>query len=414
LATVVGAGAVSFQRNTQWRDPAVLWSQALQENPDNPSVLHELGRIHLRRGEGALDTAVVVSQQGSSGVANQAMEDAQESFVEAESWFAKVVASDPENASAAYYHGLSLFYVERYDDALVALLTSLRLDPWQQEAALRVAMLLQADADEMDDRDLRMRAVDYYALAERMGPLPAEIAPRYATALTALGDLEESARVWESAGSGVNIGERESIRAAVASQQRLITAAQKGLAVDPFHTQALGALGKAHFDAGRYLKASYILEDSLAQDGTNLQAWMILGIAKATMGTPQTFAAEWPAPPSPSLGSGWAELARACAAASMWDEALVYLESPAAKADNIKRPLVRLVDVAWEQGSREKLEELLNRATSAYPDDATPWLRLFDLSMSRSNGEGAAAYLDRAEALGAAPRDITSRRGRLR
>jgi uncharacterized protein HemY len=163
---------------------------------------------------------------------------------------------------------------------------------------------------------------------------------------------------------------------------------------------------------GRSLQAVYVLDELLARQPDDFDAWLLMGVARAIVGDEDGFVNGWPdAPPAaPGQPLAWVQLSRRCAANNKWAAARRYLEFAAQHNAGISEPLVLLADTAAEFKQADLQGQLLEEAARAYPSSPTPWLRLCDLALATKNTSSARDYLAQAERRGASPAEIASRR----
>ena len=139
----------------RWSDEASLWTQALDENPDNFYAHYSLGRIHLRAGR--LEAAMP--------------------------YLERAVALAPWFASAHDAMGLALARQGRIDAAIDAHEQALRLQPESTEAMANLGLAYEQRGDVA-------RAIGLYREALGRDPRRATLRISLGHALGSLGDTE--------------------------------------------------------------------------------------------------------------------------------------------------------------------------------------------------------------------------------
>jgi tetratricopeptide (TPR) repeat protein len=317
-----------------------------------------------------------------------------------------------DSAEAHYLLGLSLHRQGQLEAAEDQYLAALAADAEDAEAALQLALLLQARAS-AENEALLLRAVDYYEKAARLGRLEPEATPSFAFALAGIGAYQRANDLLaQQFGEAPSPEENEQMTPFDLQRYEIALMSERIAALEDQATQierqAPGSAesvllrAQAALMEERYLRASYLLEEYRRVRPDDLGGWLILGAARAGMGAAESFLEEYPEPPTDAPGSQspWFQLARITAMNDFWDAALTYLrEGPA--AEEAPLPLVAMGDVAAALGQRERAYEYLRQATEAHPEASSPWLKLFDLSLADGNLAAAQGYLDEAGGRGA-------------
>lgn len=420
----------TFARTSLWRDETALWADAVSKAPDSVTARRELGRALLGQAEASLQEMGVAVAENRAVEARQARERAEglarAAAEQLERARAVGEASVGADADTLLLLGKALQYQGKGEEAVETLIEALRADTSSQECALRIAQILHAAGMGPDGRDARLRSLDYFERAARLGPLPDDALAAYGLALAAAGRLDAAQGMLSRATAGDEASPiRGRLREVAEAANQLRSARERAhtlLAGDASSREARRLTAQVFLMEGRMLQAAYALEGLLREDADDLDAWTLLGYARAAMGDPEAFLRDWPASPEPDDGKegGWLRLARSCASRGMWDAALTYLESEPAREAGAGRPLVTAARVALQLNQISPSQEFvrravdyLRRATEAYPDDPEAWLVLADMAAAQNDAQGVGRLLAEAERRGAAPEDISRRRERF-
>ena len=233
------------------------------------------------------------------------------------------------------------------------------------------AQALQARKEAASDRNLLLRALDYYDYARGLGELPPEILPAYGSALMHAGRFEEAAQALSAAleqAPEAPGGLSEVLKRAQqgAQQVRLLEERVREVENTRPEDQAVQLLrAQSLIFQNRPLQAGYLLEHVMSREDAMSAAWVLLGYARAWMGQDEGFLSEWPVPPVPDgeQAEQWTKLAQFCAGRGDWSAA----------------------------------ERYLTHATEQYPGASAPWLVLCDLAIARNNAPAARQHLAEAE-----------------
>jgi protein O-mannosyl-transferase len=146
LAFAVG----TWQRNRVWHSDESLWKDIVEKSPGNPRALMNYGLIFMARGEyfeaeyyfrkALKKWPTWTYLHINMGILNQA----QGKPADAEQYFLQAINCAPNNGDAYYYYGLFLSEQNRTEQAILNLLTSVKVSPGHL-ASRRALMKLFAD-----------------------------------------------------------------------------------------------------------------------------------------------------------------------------------------------------------------------------------------------------------------------------
>lgn len=413
-ALLVIAGAwTSFQSVLTRQLPERLWETVLTRYPDDAYASYQIGRLRVARGEAMLQDASALAQADRAEAAQAMLDDGADLFKSAVAPL-ESAAGRGDEAAYWFYLGVALFYENRDEDAVAAFQRALERDLGYQDAALRLALLHHARFDATRDRAALLKAVDHYRIAERTGAFPPDTADRFIAALAEIGAFEEADAFLRKLRDRPGVdGERfaqaaESVATLTARALELDTAAFEQARTRPESIEAFLAAGQALSFRGRHRDAAYAFEAAHRVAPDDARAWTGLGRAYAGMGQESAFAVYFGSPPGADARAAWEALARACIESRQYDAAAVYLG-----AAGVERPEIMTADMAWDIAPPERIKALLQQAAEADPVDPVPWLRLFDLALTKGRASEAVDSLAEAERLGASESDIAPRREQL-
>lgn len=386
---------VTYQNNRLWEAPVELWADAADRVSASAEPWRYLGRYMVRQAE----TLAEPEQR------EMALRQAEQPWRRAH----EILPEDPETLSNL---GILLHKIKKPEEALPLLQEALRRNPFDQAATLHVALLLEAQLQAGGDRDSLRRAIDYFERAEQLGPLPPEGVSGYAMALIGTGRIEAAIpRLRQIAGNkeDATIAALQKQFEAMAGQLQALDAkaeqqfGENSTGLDGFSTTA-----EADLLRGKFLQAAYLLNVILKRDPENVQAWPLLGYARAAMDDTAGFLAEWGAARADNPDA-WKTLAARCAMGGEWDAALAYLSSETAGGGAVS-PHMRLAEIALELRQGRRAFALLQQAAQVRPDDPAPWLRMCDLAISGKDQVRARQFLAEAEKRNASAEEIEKRR----
>lgn len=409
---VVLGGWASFQAVLTRQLPERLWERVQSRFPDDSYAAYQIGRLRVARGEAMLQDASALAQAGRADAAQAMLDDGAEVFASAIAPLEKAAAAD--EAVHWFYLGAALFYENRDEDAVAAFQRALERDLEYQDAALRLALLHHARFEATRDRAILLQAVDHYRIADRLAPFPADSADRFVAALAEMGAFEEAGdflrtlRDRPGADSERFAQAAESVATLTARAGELDAAARELARTQPESVESYLAAGNAQSFRGRHRDAAYAFEAAYRAAPGDARAWTGLGRAYAGMGQEAAFAVHFGTPPGADARTAWEGLARVCVEARQYDAASAYLG-----AAGFERPEIMAADMAWDTAPPERVKALLQRAAEASPADPVPWLRLFDLALTKGRASEAVDNLAEAERLGASASDIAPRREQI-
>ncbi len=399
-AVVLVMAVLSFQQSALWRDPARLWQAAARQAPDSAEPWRNLGAF-LR----------YAANQAESPEEKLAL------LAQAEEPLRNALERAPEDAGVMSDLGAVLHATGRQEEALPLLEEALRIDPFNQQAAIHAALLLEGRAQGDEGREALRRALDYFRTAEALGPLPAEARAHYGMVLAAFARYGEAAEHLAAAAppgreDSPLAASRDQFKAMAERVQQLEAAARQKLNENPQGLEGLVGQAEAHVVRGHILDAFYLLDIALDREPGNQGAWQLMGFVCAEMDSTTQFLSEWSTPFAGNEGA-WEQLAERCAAAGEWDGALAYLSSDVRGAESAEPPQVTLAEIALKLRQARRAYALLRQATEAHPNDPAPWLALADLAISGKDTANTRSYLEEAEKRGAFAEEIESRREKI-
>ncbi len=379
-------GVAAFVRVTTWQSEVALWRDAVRKAPGDTAAAERLGTAYLRSASQKLADAALLAENGYDSSASKVRGDAEEHLRAGR----EILSAMPEeqlSAESLYLLGMAHRRSGDPDAALKALLASLRKDDTNQACALEAAQALQARKEAASDRNLLLRALDYYDYARGLGELPPEILPAYGSALMHAGRFEEAAQALSAAleqAPEAPGGLSEVLKRAQqgAQQVRLLEERVREVENTRPEDQAVQLLrAQSLIFQNRPLQAGYLLEHVMSREDAMSAAWVLLGYARAWMGQDEGFLSEWPVPPVPDgeQAEQWTKLAQFCAGRGDWSAA----------------------------------ERYLTHATEQYPGASAPWLVLCDLAIARNNAPAARQHLVEAEKRNAPQEELAQRRAKL-
>ena len=395
-ALLMGSGIAAYQRNAAWGDELALWHDADAKCPDCVEPAARLGSAHYLRGERAAENAEKTLQ-----------------FQQAETLLARAAGLHGTSAQTWYELGMTQARLQREGLGQAAFLTALKSDPSHQAALLQLAAIAESSAAIPSSA---AAALDYYARAIDLGPVPAQAGRRYSQLLADIGDLAGSREVLITASATMAGPPREldEMNRGLALAARLQDQADALAAKDPGDVEAAKLHAQGMLILGKNLRAAYLLEDAIRTHAMDAGLWLLLGVAKAKMDAMKQFLAEWPDPPAGTgNGTPWRELARRCAANGAWPGALLALENEAARDPMRPSPALSLAEIARELGNIPRAANILAQAARDRPGDPAPLLALCDMAIGANQRPAAVQYLAEAEKRGAPPEALRERREKL-
>lgn len=393
---VLGMGYLSYQRAALWQDPAVLWSGEAENAPESVQPWHYLASHLTLQAELAED----VETKQSLTLASE------------EPW-RKAHALNPEDPEILRNLGITLYRQQALDEALEVFMEALRRDPFDQRATLHVAAIHEARAAGEAGPEGVRKAIEYYARANALGPMPSVSLERYGLALAALGNIEESIPLLRQAAEGrpdSPVANTVKQFQAIAQQvAKLEQNARAQLTQDPKSVTGALARIEAQMIRGAHFRAFYLLDRIIQREAYNTQPWVMMGIVRARLADTEGFLNEWG---EKRVGQAdvWRDLALRCAAVGSWDAAQTYLEYDAAHREGAALPRITLARIATELNQAPRAQELLRQAAEAVPASPDPWLELADLASAAKDRQATMQLLAEAEKRNAPAEAIATRR----
>lgn len=394
LAATAAAAWMTYSQLVLLQTPTNYWAEAVRNNGGDARAQYYLGRAFLREAD------AIPTPEAAQPAVEQALAPLQFAFESAEDEF---------RTDVGMHYGITLARLGRSEPAIDVLREVLRRDPTRQTVAVNLALLLEAGAS-TNVEQLRS-AVSYFRYAEELGPLPAPVLVRYAMATAGLGNVEHSVtllRQAEAAGAGEQaVNARRPFEAIAARAQQLRQESEQALQQDPRGVEGVVAMAEANFISSQVQRAFYLLDRVLRRDPAQARAWSLMGLLRAQTGDAAAFITEWGNVPGVTWET-WLDLARRCAAANAWDDALAYLNHAATNAT--PRPEIALAEVALALRQPQRAEAFYRQATEKYPQDPAPWLGLADFAIATQQNALADNYLREAQQRGASEESLQQRR----
>ncbi len=413
---LIAAGTGTYVRNRVWQSVTAVWEDAETKAPDSPLSYRQLGAINYNEAVSALRAATELARNKEAPAAAAKREAAQQYLNAAEATLRQALELEPEHAETLNRLGATLQMLGKFDDALEPLLSALRLDPTNLQYTLHVASLLETRSTVENDMNDRLRAIDYFRRAEKLGGLPPDMRAAYAANLASIGDLEgaqrELAAVVGDDAKSPAAGQLRQVQSSLKMLHDVESKAQELISREPTSQDTIRTQIQVYMIRGKILQATYLLDQFLARYPDDLDGWLLMGVARAMVNDQDGFIKEWSTAPAVPEGeaSAWVLLAGRCAANTHWSAARVYLEYAAKSGAGVSLPLVQLASIASELKQSQMEVRLLEDACKAYPRSAVPWLRLCDLALANKNLETSKRYLAEAAGRGASPAEIEKRR----
>lgn len=400
VALVLVLAVLAYQRGALWRDPVRLWPEAARQAPESAAPWRNLGAFFRHAANNAASP-----------------EAQQELLTQAEEPFRNALERAPDDPELMSSLGAILHAAGKHEEALPLLESALRENPFDQEAAIHLALVYEGRAGGAQGREALRKALDYFRAAETSGPVPGEARAHYGMVLAAFGQYGEAARhLAAAAPPGAQDSplatSRDRFKQMAERVQQLEAAANQKLAEHPQAVEGLVAQAEAHVVRGHTLDAFYLLDFALEREPGNRNAWQLMGFVCAQMDSRDRFLSEWSAPFAGNE-EAWKQLAGRCAAGGAWDAAQAYLGAEMRASESAELPRVTLADIARQLRQPRRAYALLRQATEAHPDNPAPWLELADLALSGNDPANARKYLNEAEQRGAFEEELEARREKL-
>ena len=396
---IVGSGIATYQRNAVWGDELALWTDADAKCPKCAGPVARLGSIHYTRGERATENVEKTIH-----------------FDEAEPLLARAAGLPDASAQTWYEFGMTQARLRREGLGTTAFLNALKADPAHQASLLQLAAITESDAPAAGDASSPISALDYYARAIDLGPVPVEAMQRYGQILARIGDLAGGREALTRASTAMRTPAPglDGVDRGLGLAARLQDQADALAAKDPGDSQSLKLRAQVMLILGQNLRAAYLVEDAVRKLRMDRDYWYLLGVAKAKMNVMAQFLVDWPDPPG---GTGteapWHELARRCAASGAWPAARLVLEKEVELDPLRPSPVISLAELAREIGDAPRAANILAQAARDRPDDPAPLLALCDMAIAADRFPAATQYLAEAEKRGAPPEALRERREKL-
>lgn len=267
LVFAIALGAVTVDRNGDYRDPLVLWTDTVAKKPDNPWARNNLGLalMKAKRPQEALaqyDAALRIQpidpvSQFNAGHALVALDRTADAIAR----FTEAVRLSPTYSDARYNLGLLLLQANRPAEAVRELAEVVRADParaeFQANLGLALARSGQRDAAEMALRTaLRLRP-EYPEASYNLGSLYLQSA-RWADAAaqfeaTVKADPTRARAHTNLALAQVQLGRIEDA----------ITALREAMRLEPANAETHANLGALYLHLGRTAEATAALNEAL-------------------------------------------------------------------------------------------------------------------------------------------------------
>ena len=417
VALLLAAAAGTYLRNGVWQSEDALWIDASQKAPDAPGPFIRLGTIHHDIAQQAVFESEQLLHDNQRPAALKKREEAMNEFSTALNYLQSAVSAKPDDAALRRTLGVVFQFLDRRNDAIEMLTESLRLDPSSQDTVVQLASLYGANPADPANADGKLRALDYYARAARLGSLPLPAAMNYGGMLARMGNVmgavEVVAPLAQTADKDSPIQrvmqQLTGMLQSMGDDEKQARAAEQA---NPDSPEAVKLRVRALLASGQLLPAFYRLDTYLQKNPGDIEAWLFMGTTCAHMGIPATFLKEYPSAPAAKDGepSAWMQLVRRSAEQGRWSAARAYVEYGATQTDTLSKPLLRLGQLAIELKQPAVGATVLEEAAKADPTDPAPWLTLCDIAIASDNMPQARHYLDEAERLGADPAAMAARR----
>jgi tetratricopeptide (TPR) repeat protein len=325
---------------------------------------------------------------------------------------------DPDNVEALVAMGKVDEALGRPDEALKLYKDVLRLDPANLDATLAMAQTLQARGVTTGSRNDLLDAIDYYRRADGMRGLSPLTRAAYGNALLQIGDLEDAARVLQANGTpepetpAARLLDR--VRTTEEQLRQIEAQAAATMQANPNSEEGILLSAQALIARGQLQQSVYLIDRVLQNNPASTEAWVTMGLVKGYMAAEESFVNHYEAPWSlDTKVSPWLNLAGVCGRSNQWQAAEKYLELGGQRDTTLPKPLIAVGEVALELQQGSRAVAYFERATEAYPDDPTPWLRLCDMAIASKNLPTAMSALDRAEKLNAPAEALAERRAKV-
>ncbi|HNR30329.1 MAG TPA: hypothetical protein PKI11_05530, partial [Candidatus Hydrogenedentes bacterium] len=446
---VLASGVLTYQRLVLWSEPVRLWPPAADAVPDDARPWEYLGTLAVESARSAANAP-----------------EARAHWMAADRCWREALHRKPGDVSYRGKLGMTLRQLGRDAEAMTELRDVLRRNPFDQAAALQIALLheartrgavlaafdeararagwspqigeefvrlLRAHPDGPDvaahfallfeawgrtghDIEPLRLAAQYFARARALGELPVEALARYAAVLAGIGDVVSCAGVLSEAARGAPEGALKAVAerfARLAGQAAAIEARAQALLVTPDRIiEGMRVMGEAALLRGEWTQAGYLLETAIEKEPANETTWLSLGYLRACTGAADAFVRDHGGD-AVATPEAWSKLATRCMAGGSWETAESYLGHNADLGDEVRRSLA-LGKIALEVGRAERAAHYFDKAVNVRPDDSAPWLELCDIAIEHGDGAGAARYLGEAERRGAASEDVAARREKIK
>jgi Flp pilus assembly protein TadD len=344
LAAAVTLGWLAFARNELWRDPVALWTDNLRKTPAKQRVYRNLEEAYQRRGDQAGMRRIVIAE----------IETLQ-----------RLHRADPHDARVLSGLANGLARIGRSEEALAAVLESIRLDPRDPVArAAHGALLMQLARPEEAIAPLELAAAmieGHVGWIERDTKRIVQVNLGWAYA--AVGRNEDALRVLREAADDDDVSAMNNLGSVLGrvgkwdeAQQVLERARRR----DPDDPNVQSNLGWVYANLGRLDEAAALLERAILQQPNEPSAHGNLGWVRLRAGDAAgaQHALEMALTLQPDNPWVVNMMGVACARLGEWSRAVEYFERAIALVpdsqlarENLARALVRKEPLLAAEGS---------------------------------------------------------------
>jgi Flp pilus assembly protein TadD len=344
LAAAVALGWLTIQRNEVWRDPVTLWTDNLAKTPAKPRVYRNLQEAYQRRGDQAGMRRVVVAE------------------IEA---LQRMHREDPRDPRLLTGLANGLARVGRTEEALAAVLESIRLDPRDPVArAAHGALLMQLARPEEAVAPLEMAAAmieGHVGWIERDTKRIVQVNLGWAYAAT--GRTDDALRVLREAAADDDVSAMNnlgSVLGRVGSWDEAKQVLERARRRDPDDPNVQSNLGWVYANLGRLQEAQTLLERAILQQPSEPSAHGNLGWVRLRSGDPAgaQHALEMALTLQPDnpwvvnmMGVAYARLGDWPRAVASFERAIALVPDSQLAHDNLARALARKDPLLTSEGS---------------------------------------------------------------
>ena len=374
---IVACMAMTSSRNQIWRSEAALWIDAIDNCIECVEPLERLAILNQAEGSLML-RELQFGAQTLPEVAEAAREEAMSYIREAGDFYTLALTINPNSASMWHQLGRMQQLDEQPEAARLSFLRSLSLEPIQQSVMLGLADVAAVPNGIVG-------AVTYYGAAQRNGRLPATAVLRYSAFLADTGRYAEAQNHLQAHPVVIQQGNLQSLMQEVEYRMSSLTATrggiQQAIQLNRDVADIVRLSAREYYFDGKYLMASYQLEEAHRLGQLSLDDWILLGVVRSHTRNIDGFIRSWSEGyPGQDAADAWRRLALGLAGDKRWNDALRVLQYRQESTGSIGLPHVLLGDMALERNAIQDAVGMYQQAMEAHPDAYEPWMAMARLA----------------------------------